>query len=166
LNFGGANYLYEPSFGPFSQAGIHKNTYPSIPLGNKNGVDNNDFRKEYFNKSVKWLYGKIWYRYTQNTKLGDAIDDKATIIKVDSTTVADSSGQIKIDDEIIDYRGKTANSFTGCTRGRYGTTAKAHSKNTTVKIIKTESGSSPPENFCAPTDDIENTGVNLKWTND
>src|SRR3990167_8615114 len=56
----------------------------------------------------------------------------AAVASVGSTiTVADtqfflSAGYVKIDNEIIQYTGKTATTFTGLTRGSLGTTATAH----------------------------------------
>ena len=43
-----------------------------------------------------------------------------------------SSGWIKIDTEVISYTGTTGTSFTGCTRGLFGTTAVNHSSATVV----------------------------------
>lgn len=49
-----------------------------------------------------------------------------TTIDVLSTSAFPSSGQIHIGTETITYTGKTSTSFTGCTRGVWGTTAQAH----------------------------------------
>lgn len=51
----------------------------------------------------------------------------ATTVNVNSTTLFPNVGFISIDAEIIKYTGKTATSFTGCTRGADGSTAAAHS---------------------------------------
>lgn len=56
----------------------------------------------------------------------------ATTVNVSSTTGFPTSGIITIDLEAIFYTGKTATSFTGCTRGFDGTTAVAHLLNATV----------------------------------
>jgi len=45
------------------------------------------------------------------------LDALSTTINVDSTTSFSASGTIQINSEIITYSGKTATSFTGCTRG-------------------------------------------------
>jgi hypothetical protein len=45
------------------------------------------------------------------------LDALSTTINVDDTTGFTASGTIQIDSEIITYSGKTATSFTGCTRG-------------------------------------------------
>lgn len=61
------------------------------------------------------------------TLLDGALSDAATTITVDSTADFASSGEIRINDEVISYTGKTATTFTGCTRGFDNTTAAAHS---------------------------------------
>jgi len=61
---------------------------------------------------------------------GDGISDSDTTITVDDTTGFASSGYISIESEIISHTGKTAISFTGCTRGALATTAASHSDNT------------------------------------
>src|SRR5262249_20878348 len=43
-----------------------------------------------------------------------------------STAAFDASGAFKVDNEIITYAGKTATTFTGCTRGAAETTAVTH----------------------------------------
>ena len=49
-----------------------------------------------------------------------------TTITLTSATNFASAGYIKIDDEIIQYTGKSGNNLTGCTRGSDGTTAATH----------------------------------------
>lgn len=60
------------------------------------------------------------------TNLDGAINDSATTITVDSTATFKDSGTIKIDDEYINYTGKTDTTFTGCTRGSQSSTAASH----------------------------------------
>lgn len=50
----------------------------------------------------------------------------AVTIPVVSTTGFASSGYVVIENEIIQYTGITSNSFTGCTRSRFGTVAYNH----------------------------------------
>lgn len=71
---------------------------------------------------------------SNQTLIDDAgdIDSSVTTITVDSTANYLSAGVIKIDSEIITYTGKTGTTFTGCTRGAYGTTAAAHLDNAPV----------------------------------
>lgn len=62
-----------------------------------------------------------------------------------TATVADTSsfefdtqtpiGAIKIESEYITYTGKTGTTFTGCTRGAFGTTDATHSDTTTVTEV-------------------------------
>lgn len=47
-------------------------------------------------------------------------------IIIDDASSFPSSGTINIETEVITYTGKTGNTFTGCTRGTYGTTAIEH----------------------------------------
>lgn len=61
------------------------------------------------------------------TNLSADIISSTTTISVNSTTGFSSAGKIQIGDEIISYTGKTATTFTGCTRGADSTTAASHS---------------------------------------
>lgn len=62
-----------------------------------------------------------------NTTLTSGIANNSTTpIPVASTDLFGSSGLILIGTELIAYTGKTANTFTGITRGVYGTTNVAH----------------------------------------
>jgi len=56
-----------------------------------------------------------------------------TTITLTSATNFASAGYIKIDDEIIQYTGKSGNDLTGCTRGSDGTTAATHEDGSVVK---------------------------------
>lgn len=49
-----------------------------------------------------------------------------TTLTCDDTAAFPSSGMLKVDDEIIKYTGKTATTFTGCTRGYQSTIAAIH----------------------------------------
>lgn len=82
----------------------------------------------------------------KKTTLRDTVSASATTIPVYVTSefstvfhgasYSDSPsstvGYIKIDDEIIRYTGKTADTFTGCTRGALNTVAVAHEVNSTT----------------------------------
>tara|TARA_R100001440_G_scaffold8045_2_gene15527 strand:+ start:1489 stop:3591 length:2103 start_codon:yes stop_codon:yes gene_type:complete len=63
---------------------------------------------------------------------GSGLTAVATTVTVDATTNFSDAGLIKINDEIIEYTGKTSTTFTGLLRGRYSTTAASHSDNDTV----------------------------------
>jgi len=69
--------------------------------------------------------------YAETTLDGD-LAATATTITVASTAGFPERGRIRIDDEEILYTGKTATTFTGCTRGARGTTATSHSNGATV----------------------------------
>jgi len=60
------------------------------------------------------------------TTLNGAINNSVTTITVTSAAAFPASGRIDIDTELITYTGKTATTFTGCTRGANGTTATSH----------------------------------------
>lgn len=54
------------------------------------------------------------------------ISNSATTIPVVSTATFQNTGAIFIGSELINYTGKTATSFTGCTRGQYSSSAASH----------------------------------------
>jgi len=63
---------------------------------------------------------------------GSNLSATATTVTVDSAADFASSGYIKINDEIIEYTGKTSTTFTGLIRGSLSTTAAAHNDNDAV----------------------------------
>jgi len=65
------------------------------------------------------------------TTLNGALNSSATTITVNSTTGFTATGAIGINGEYITYSGKTATTFTGCTRG-VGSTAVAHNSGDVV----------------------------------
>lgn len=68
-----------------------------------------------------------------NTTLtGNITNNSTTPIPVASTATFESSGTILIGTELIGYTGKTATTFTGITRGIYGTTNVSHSSGADV----------------------------------
>lgn len=58
----------------------------------------------------------------------------ATTVNCDTTSEYDASGYIRIDNEIIVYTGKTATSFTGCTRAQFSTTAAQHNLDAKIQL--------------------------------
>lgn len=68
------------------------------------------------------------------TTLSAAIDATQTTITVASTTALPfpDTGRIRIDNELIDYTGRTATTFTGCTRGAVSTIAISHASGAKV----------------------------------
>lgn len=86
--------------------------------------------------AVQGLEGAIT---NQRTTLDGGIDASQTTITVDDTTGFDDAavdvGAIQIDSEWITYTGKTGTTFTGCTRGAFGTTATTHTTGANVDMI-------------------------------
>lgn len=66
------------------------------------------------------------------TTLTAGISNSDTTIPVVSTDLFQSSGHLLIGSELLAYTGKTATTFTGATRGVYGTTNVAHSSGDAV----------------------------------
>jgi hypothetical protein len=63
---------------------------------------------------------------------GSGLSATATTVTVDSAANFTATGYIKINDEIIEYTGKTSTTFTGLIRGSLSTTAAAHADNDAV----------------------------------
>jgi len=61
-----------------------------------------------------------------HTTITVGINGSATSVSVASTAAFASAGFLLIENEVVQYTGKTATSFTGLTRGVKGTTAAAH----------------------------------------
>lgn len=69
----------------------------------------------------------------QINQLSSAINASVTTIPVSSTSGFPAAGLLLIDNELISYTGTSGgNSFTGCTRGAFGTTAASHLINALV----------------------------------
>jgi hypothetical protein len=60
------------------------------------------------------------------TTLTSNINNAVTTIPVASTASFQNTGAIIIGSEVITYTGKTATSFTGCTRGQFGSSNASH----------------------------------------
>lgn len=74
---------------------------------------------------------------SQGDALNGAIDASVTTLTVDSTSKFPSSGAVVVGSEWISYTSKTSTTFTGCTRGAFGTTAATHADNVVVDPVKT-----------------------------
>ena len=92
------------------------------------------------NVSWKFVVTNLWKQakkdvFTALTTLTAGINDAVTTVPVaNAVNFASATGAaagfkfyIRIGDEVISYTGTTATSFTGCTRGEYGTAPAAHS---------------------------------------
>jgi len=75
------------------------------------------------NHEIMWFYPT---REIEATKLNGAITAQDTDILVENTAGFPLTGSIKIEDEIIDYDGKTDVRFLNCSRGQRGTVAIQH----------------------------------------
>jgi hypothetical protein len=73
---------------------------------------------------INTQYGSFYFDYS--TTLTADINNSVTTISVASTTGFSNSGAIIIGMELITYTGKTATSFTGCTRGAAGSPNVSH----------------------------------------
>ena len=81
---------------------------------------------------------------SMNTTAIDAsggINASVTSVSVDDTSSFQSAGTLKIGDELITYSGKTADSFTGLSRGALSTTAAAHDDDATITEMPNSSDS-------------------------
>ena len=63
---------------------------------------------------------------------GSGLSATATTVTVDSAANFTATGYIKINDEIIEYTGKTSTTFTGLIRGSLSTTTATHADNDAV----------------------------------
>tara|TARA_B100000902_G_scaffold111_1_gene165 strand:+ start:1213 stop:3330 length:2118 start_codon:yes stop_codon:yes gene_type:complete len=63
---------------------------------------------------------------------GSGITASDTSVTVDSSANFETAGYLLIGSEIIQYTGKTSTTFTGLTRGLFGTTASSHADDATV----------------------------------
>jgi hypothetical protein len=74
---------------------------------------------------INTQYGAFYFDYS--TTVSSAVGLNDTTINVVSTSGFSTAGAIFIGAELITYTGKTATSFTGCTRGAAGSSNKAYS---------------------------------------
>lgn len=76
--------------------------------------------------------GKSGSAVTTAVNDGSNMSASATSVTVDSAASFTSTGYLLIGTEIIEYTGKTSTTFTGLTRGLFGTTAAIHNDDATV----------------------------------
>lgn len=67
----------------------------------------------------------------------------ATIINLDDASEYDGAGWARIENEIVQYSGKSGNQLTGCARGAFSSNAAQHSQNTTVQQCAVWQGQNP-----------------------
>jgi hypothetical protein len=73
---------------------------------------------------INTQYGAFYFDYSTTISIAAGLND--TTINVVSTTGFSTAGALIIGAELITYTGKTATSFTGCTRGAAGSSNKSH----------------------------------------
>lgn len=72
-------------------------------------------------------WSRVFFRQPEHiTWLRAQVDDSVTTIPVESTAGWPTSGSLWLDNEAMRYTGVTADTFTGVTRGAYGTLAAYH----------------------------------------
>jgi hypothetical protein len=103
-----------------------------FPAAFVNTTDYADADPDDIGKMLPYVYGqakKVPFRAVDAgsvTELTGDLSDSATTINAGDTSGFDSSGTLQIENEKITYTGKTATTFTGCTRGYDSTTAANH----------------------------------------
>ena len=134
---------------------------PNLPLGGKEYEQRyqeqfNNVLRLYFNQlrnSFTELFGNdggkylafpngAFYQDGYTTLTANMTNNSTTPIQVTSTAGFISSGGLIIGSELITYTGKTATTFTGITRGVYGSTNVAHTAGVNVSEAQTLASSS------------------------
>jgi len=82
---------------------------------------------------------------TNRTSLAADIDDAVTTVPVSTTAGFPATGEILIGTEEISYTGRTAWTFTGCTRGANGSSAASHSQDDDV--AENDAGSAAAQTY-------------------
>ncbi len=119
------SYLY--SLPGTAASGIKSLYTGSIPWGNNYSTETCSSRfgvQDIYGNVAEWVSDKMKCNITK-TKLSAAIDAAVTTVPA-STSGFPSSGAIIIDTEVMTYTGITSTSFTGVTRGAYGSVAATH----------------------------------------
>lgn len=100
----------------------------SVPVADASGIEVG---------TVVKIRGANGQHQTQQTSLTAAATSSATTLTVASTAAFPSSGVLRVGSEFIFYSGTTSTSFTGLTRGGWGSTAAAHSSGAVVPLAST-----------------------------
>lgn len=97
------------------------------------------------------------------TLTGAMTNVSTTPITVTSTDKFASAGTLLIESELVSYTGKTATSFTGITRGVYGTTNTSHSIG--VNVTEAQAVASSTSSLAVPLDSTDTSnGVSIDTT--
>ena len=68
--------------------------------------------------------------------LNGTINNSVNTIAVTDASDYPNSGTIQIDNELIDYTGKSTNNLTGCSRGQHGTSASSHTSGARLDSVR------------------------------
>lgn len=103
------------------------------------------------------------FQDTAYTTLDGGINNSVTTITVVSTTGFPTAGQIRIANELISYTGITLTTFTGCTRGAFGSANVSHLTGAVVTKIQATAANTAVPMYLNLTD-LSN-GVSIEGTN-
>lgn len=144
------NAFYEPILTQHSQSQISIADGTYIVSGSyvvevqATKITVNIYPQSYINSGLQSIWSANGDKVLGITNLGASLGSATTnsvlvgdlrVTLSDGTKVVawPSEGYIKIDDEIIKYTGRTANTFTGLERGQFGTTPASHTSGAEVR---------------------------------
>jgi hypothetical protein len=90
---------------------------------------------------INTQYGAFYFDYSTTVSSNVGLND--TTINVVSTTGFSTAGALFIGAELVTYTGKTATSFTGCTRGAAGSSNKSHAVGVAVNGAQVATANTP-----------------------
>lgn len=90
---------------------------------------------------INTQYGSFFYDFS--TALSSPISNSDATIPVTTTSGFSNTGAIIIGAELITYTGKTASTFTGCTRGTAGSQSSSHASGTAVSGAQVATANTP-----------------------
>jgi hypothetical protein len=104
-----------------------------------------------------------WHQDGYTTLTANLTNVSTTPIQVASTDGFLSAGALIIDSELIKYTGKTANTFTGITRGAYGSSKASHTAGVYVSEAQPVPSTTVPLTVVFTSTDVSN-GIDLDPT--
>ena len=104
-------------------------------------------------------YG-AWQDFAATT-LAANINNSVTTITTpaNGTTAFPTAGQILIESEVVSYTGKTSASFTGCTRGAFGTTNVSHLLGVNIAKVQCLAANTAGPIYLNQTDYVNGTSI-------
>ena len=106
---------------------------------------------------IRFPYGA--FQDVAYTTLNGGINNSVTTITVVSTAGFLTAGELRITTEVITYTGKTATTFTGCTRGARGSANIAHSTGAVVTKIQSPAANTATPMYINTTDFSNNVTI-------